>query len=287
MNVTDGPVVDGQGLTRRYGSLTATDAVDVAVGSGEIVGLLGANGAGKTTLIRMLLGLLAPTAGSVRLLGGPPSRRSRRHLGYVPQGLGLYTDLTVAQNRRFHAAAFGVADNESPQTDLDDRTLVADLSLGQQRQLALEVAVAHDPALLALDEPTSGVGPLGRTRLWNLIHDRADGGTGVLITTHHVAEAEQCDRLVMMAAGRVVARGTVAQIIHGSRVVDVTTSDPGQVLAVLTSAGMIASLGVGGVAVPGVDKQEVCTVLADTPAADDIDVRPATLEERFVELATR
>lgn len=280
------PVVSGRGLTRRYGTFTAVDNVDVSVGSGEIVGLLGANGAGKTTLIRMLLGLLKPTGGTVALMGGPPSRHTRRLLGYVPQGLGLYTDLTVAQNHRFHASAFHTSPETAALSDLDGRTLVGDLSLGQQRRLAFELAAAHDPRLLVLDEPTSGVGPLGRTRLWDRIHARADSGTGVLVTTHHLSEAEQCDRLVMMAAGRVVARGTAPQIIGDAKVVDVTTDDQGRVLTALGDAGMVASLGAGGVAVPGVDMEKVRTVLANSSAVDDIGVRPATLEERFVELAS-
>lgn len=287
MNAVDDCVVQGLGLTRRYGSFTAVDNVDLSVDTGQIVGLLGANGAGKTTLIRMLLGLLRPTAGTVALLGGPPSRHTRRMLGYVPQGLGLYTDLTVAENRRFHASAFHTGDTPGDLADVDDHDgrLVADLSLGQQRRLAFALAIAHEPRLLVLDEPTSGVGPLGRARLWDSIHDSADAGTGVLVTTHYLSEAEQCEQLVMMAAGRVVARGTATQIIGDTQVVDVTTGDQGRVLTALADAGMVASLDAGGVAVPGVDQKRVRAVLANTSSVDDIGVRPATLEERFVELA--
>ena len=207
------PVVRATDVTRRFGTATATDAVSLSVAPGEVVGLLGANGAGKTTLIRMLLGLLPPTEGTVDLLGAAPTvRANRRRIGYVPQGSGLYTDLTVRQNQDFHRRVFGtgVAADLRP----DDRQ-VEDLPLGEQRRLAFDVAAAHSPELLVLDEPTSGVGPLGRAALWESIRRAAQAGAGVLVTTHHMAEAEQCDRLVVMAAGRVVATGTASTITGG------------------------------------------------------------------------
>ncbi len=210
------PVVETRAAVRRFGSLAAVDGVDLAVRPGEVVGLLGANGAGKTTLIRMLLGLLRPTAGDVLLFGAPPSRASRRRIGYVPQGLGLWEDLTVTQNLDFTSEAFGV-----PRPALDEDLaavrgdLVRDLPLGLRRRLAFAAALAHAPEVLVLDEPTSGVGPAARAGLWRTVHDAADRGAAVLVTTHFMEEADQCDRLAIMAEGRVVARGAPAELMAG------------------------------------------------------------------------
>ena len=158
---------------------------------GEIVGLLGANGAGKTTLIRMLLGLLPASAGEVALFGAEPSRETRRRIGYLPQGLGLYDDLTPAENLEFSAAVFGGGrDGDKPPglpaalRSYGERSSVS-LPLGVQRRVAFAQVLSHRPDLLILDEPTSGVDPLGRARLWDTITDAAAAGAGVLVTTHH------------------------------------------------------------------------------------------------------
>jgi ABC-2 type transport system ATP-binding protein/ribosome-dependent ATPase len=269
----------------RFGPVSAVQAVSLHVGPGEVVGLLGANGAGKTTLIRALLGLQRLTDGRVELLGGPPGRATRARVGYVPQGLGLYQDLTVAANRRFQQAAYGVPD-DSPTTvsGIDDRTLVGALPLGLQRRLAFAVATAHRPDLLILDEPTSGVGPLGRARLWEDIHDAAGAGTAVLVTTHHLAEAEQCQRLVVMAAGVVVASGTVEEVIGEQEAVTVPTADPGPVVDALVRARIAAALADGGVATADADVDRVREVLRAAGLPDTVTTRPATLEERFVTL---
>lgn len=206
----DAPVrLEARGLTRRFGATTAVDGVDLAVRDGEIVGLVGPNGAGKTTLIRMLLGLLSPTAGHARLLDGPPSRDARGRVGHVPQGLGLYGSLTVTENLRFIAAAYGVTTDLGRLLEKDGLAPVADrrlatLPLGVQRRVAYAGAALHDPGVLVLDEPTSGVDPVGRVRLWRRIHAAADSGAAVLVTTHHLAEVERCDRMVLLADGRVV-----------------------------------------------------------------------------------
>jgi ABC-type multidrug transport system ATPase subunit len=167
---------------------------------------IGANGAGKTTVIRMLLGQVVPSSGAISLFGRPPSRETSSRLGYVPQGLGLYADLTVAENLRFVETAFGTGSRELPPAlaAASDR-LVGDIGLGLQRQLAFVTALGHSPALLVLDEPTSGVDPLSRARLWDVIHDQAEAGAGVLVTTHYMQEAQQCDRPVLMSHGRRVA----------------------------------------------------------------------------------
>ncbi len=275
----------GTDLTRRFGAVTAVSHVTVHVDPGEVVGLLGANGAGKTTLLRMLLGLLPPTEGRVRFLDAPPSRDTRAAIGYVPQHLGLYADLTVGANRRFHREVFGLAtDDEDRRFTGADDALVGDLSLGAQRRLAFDLATGHDPRLLVLDEPTSGVGPLGRALLWEAIGAAAAAGRGVLVTTHHLAEAEQCDRLVVMAAGRVVASGSVADVVGDETTTLVQGADAATVLGALARDGLVGTLAPGGVAVAGTP-QQVRHTLAAAAVEAAVTTRPATLEERFATLA--
>ena len=212
--------------SKRFGPSTAVDSVNLTVDEGEIVGLLGANGAGKTTLIRLLLGLLRPSNGVVSLFGAPPSIATRRRVGYVPQTLGLYPDLTVKDNWSFVAAAFSTRRAPLPESLLSWRDdLAGTLPLGIQRRVAFTVALAHHPKLLVLDEPTSGVGPLAGARLWQDIRDSADHGAGVLVTTHNMDEAEQCDRLVIMATGRVVVSGTIDQITAEQKVTEISSED--------------------------------------------------------------
>jgi len=211
----------------RFGDFTAVDDVDLAVGSGEVVGLLGANGAGKTTLIRMLLGLLIPIHGTVSLFGRSPSRATRRRVGYVPQTLGLYDDLTVQENWEFTSAAFGTVGKSLPESLAGSgQDLVGDLSLGLQRRVAFAVAFAHDPDLLILDEPTSGVGPLSSSRLWDDIRSSADEGTGVLVTTHNMEEAEEvCDKVAIMNAGKIAVIGAVSELKEKTKKKDATLED--------------------------------------------------------------
>ncbi len=277
------PLAESLAVSRRFGPLLAVDGVDLRVGPGEVVGLLGANGAGKTTLIRLLLGLLRPSAGAVRLFGEAPSRRTRRRIGYVPQGLGLYEDLTPRENLAFARAAFGGEDGELPQ----DLGVLADvpvgrLPLGVQRRVAFALALAHRPELLVLDEPTSGVDPLARARLWDRIRAAAEEGAGVLVTTHHMEEAEECDRLVVMAEGRVVAEGTISEIVGRTRVVVVDAEDWAGALARLEAAGLPAALVGRRLRVPGASSAEVARALGGIPAG--LAEAPATLEERFLEL---
>jgi ABC-2 type transport system ATP-binding protein len=279
-------LLGGQGLVKRFGSLTAVDRVSITVGPGEVVGLLGANGAGKTTLLRVLLGLLRADAGEATMLGGPPSRSALGKVGYVPQGLGLYTDLSVAQNLAFRARLFGV-DVPSLPADLADRedAVVGGMSVGFQRRIAFFAALMHRPTVLVLDEPTSGVGPLGRARLWDTIRGAADDGTGVLVTTHHLEEAEECDRLVMMADGRVAAEGSLTDIIGGLEAVQVETPDLGRGIALLAGAGMSVGLAGARLRVTGADAGAVRRVLDDGGVAASVTTGPATLEEKFVALA--
>ena len=277
------PLAECAGVTRRFGPFTAVDHVDLRVQPGEIVGLLGANGAGKTTLVRVLLGLLPASAGRVALFGEPPSRGTRRRIGYVPQGLGLYDDLTAAENLRFAACVFGSAAPVAPVPPGYAATPVGRLPLGLQRRVAFTQALSHRPDLLILDEPTSGVDPLGRARLWETISAAADGGAGVLVTTHYMEEAAECGRLVIMADGRVVAEGTVAEIVGDARVTVVQAASWARAFGALEESGFQVSLAGRTLRVPGAPPEEVRRALGDGAAAQ-VFAAPATLDERFFEL---
>ena len=269
-----------------FGALTAVDSVDLAVQGGEVVGLLGANGAGKTTLIRLVLGLLRPTRGEVLLFGALPSMGTRRRVGYVPQTLGLYDDMTVLENWAFTAAAFGSRRGPLPPgiSDVKDE-LVGALPLGVQRRVAFAVAFSHGPELLVLDEPTSGVGPLSRARLWQDIRASADHGTGVLVTTHNMEEAEQCDRLVVLVDGRVAADGTVADVIGGRQVVEVRCDDWRSAFEVLDAEGLVVQVQGDALRVPGSVRQ-IEELLARHGLGGAVSTVPANLEEAFVSVAS-
>jgi ABC-2 type transport system ATP-binding protein len=279
------PLAEVSGVTKRFGDFTAVSNVDLKVEPGEIVGLLGANGAGKTTLIRMLLGLIDTTSGSVTLFGQPPSRQTRGRIGYVPQSLGLYDDLTTAENMAFTAKVFGHQPNGRLPDEIKPYTseLIRSMSLGAQRRVAFAQALSHDPDLLILDEPTSGVDPLRRARLWETIAGAADAGAGVLVTTHYMEEAGECGRLVIMADGRVVAAGTAAEIVGSSRVTLVEAHSWADAFGRLETAGLPVALAGRGVRVPGADPAAVARALGDLPGAT-VRLVPATLEERFFEL---
>jgi ABC-type multidrug transport system ATPase subunit len=291
-----GPLAEARQLSVCFGSLVAVDRASMAVHAGEVVGLLGANGAGKTTLLRTLLGLLAPSGGDALLFGAAPTRQARRRLGYVPQTLGLYDDMTVAENWAFATDAFDVGHRartrrgtrpELPESIFGFRhELVRDLSLGSQRRVAFAVAFSHAPELLVLDEPTSGVAPLGAARLWEDVRSCAESATGVLVTTHNLEEAEQCDRLVVMIGGQVAAAGTVDEVIGGRTVVELRCDDWRQAFALLDAAGLVVQVHGDVLRVPASD-DDVERVLARR----GLDVRtarvPATLEEAFVSMVTK
>lgn len=274
-------------VTKRFGAFTAVSAADLAVAGGEVVGLLGGNGAGKTTLIRLLLGLLAPSDGTVRLFGSAPSLATRRRVGYVPQTLGLYGGLTVAENWSFTAAAFRTTGVPIPEAiSAWKNELVGGLPLGTQRRVAFAVALSHRPELLILDEPTSGVGPLGCARLWEQIRQAAGQGAGVLVTTHNMEEAGQCDRLVVMAAGQVVAAGTAAEIIGGREAARLHCGDVRRAFAVLDAGGFAVQLQGSALRLAGT-ATAAAELLSQAGIDATIEVVPANLEEAFVAIAGR
>ncbi|HDZ72274.1 MAG TPA: ABC transporter ATP-binding protein [Aurantimonas coralicida] len=212
--------IDTQGLTRRFGDFVAVGDVTLAIAPGEIFGLLGANGAGKTTLIRMLCGLLPPSAGSATVAGVDvlsDPRRLRQRIGYMSQRFSLYPDLTVGENLSFFARAYGLSRRDAREaigwaaamTGLGGQRgeMVARLSGAVRQRVALGCGILHRPAALFLDEPTSGVDPLARFRFWRLIRILAEEGMTVLVTTHNLEEAAYCHRLGLMDRGRLIATG--------------------------------------------------------------------------------
>jgi ABC-type multidrug transport system ATPase subunit len=272
-------------VVKRFDSFTAVDHVSLEIRRGEVVGLVGANGAGKTTAIRMLLGLLPQTEGTVALFGRPPSRASRQWLGYMPQSLGLYDDLTVRENLAFASAAFGAAPPALPDdlAGLGNRVLRT-LSLGIQRRVAFVSALAHRPRLLVLDEPTSGVDPVGRAGLWRTIREAVAGGVGALVTTHFMEEAEHCDRVVVMAAGRVAAAGTMDEIVGRGRSVEVRSESWSTAYRALTEAGVPAALVGMRLRVPGAEPERIDRILREAGVAAVVRTVLMTFEERFVAL---
>jgi ABC-2 type transport system ATP-binding protein/ribosome-dependent ATPase len=277
-------LASASGVWHRFGNTAAVAGVDLTVDAGEVVGLLGANGAGKTTLVRVLIGLLRPSAGDVRLFGTPPSPGTRRRIGYVPQGLGLYDDLTAAENLSFQRAVFGGGTGAATaMVRAVARLPVGSLPLGTQRHVAFAAALDHRPELLVLDEPTSGVGPLGAARLWDVIRGATEEGAGALVTTHDLEEAEQCDRLVVMSAGRVVASGTVDAVIGGATTSVVRTGDWVTAFDRLAASGMRPALVGDTLRVPDASPEAVHAALGEL--ATRVETAPATLEERFVTLS--
>ncbi|WP_353709348.1 ATP-binding cassette domain-containing protein [Cellulosimicrobium sp. ES-005] len=280
----DAPLVRVDGAERRFGDVAAVDDVSLVVRPGEVVGLLGANGAGKTTLLRMVLGLDRLDGGRVEVLGAPPDRAGRRAVGYVPQGLGLSGELSVEENVEFVAAVYGVRDVPMlpPALAAVRRRPVAEIGLGRRRQLAFHCALLHAPRLLVLDEPTSGVDPLARARAWDAIHAQADAGVGVLVTTHYLQEAEQCDRLHVLSRGRSVASGTVADVVGGREAVVVRSREWPAAFAALDAAGLPVMLDGRAARVAGTTLATVRDALAAAGVVATCDVVPATLEETMV-----
>jgi ABC-2 type transport system ATP-binding protein len=210
-----------ENLTKRFGDFTAVDGVSFEVVRGEVFGWLGPNGAGKTTTIRMLLGLMQPTAGGAHVLGYDPQTQAKQlhsHVGYMSQQFTLYNDLTAAENIRFYGQAFGLGGRalRLRQAELiamaglggREHTLTRNLSGGWKQRLALGCAIVHRPRVLFLDEPTAGVDPISRREFWKLIYAMAEEGVTVLVTTHYMDEAELCQRVGFINRGRIVALDT-------------------------------------------------------------------------------
>lgn len=221
----DGAAVQVKDLTRRFGSFVAVDHLSFEASRGEIFGFLGPNGAGKSTTIRMLCGLLAPTSGSGRVAGfdvQTQAEKIKQHIGYMSQKFSLYEDLTVEENINFYGGIYGLGGArlearkawavEMAGLKEHRASLTAILSGGWKQRLALACAILHEPPIIFLDEPTSGVDPLSRRRFWDLIYDMAERGVTVFVTTHYMEEAEYCDRLALIYRGEMIALGTPLEL---------------------------------------------------------------------------
>ncbi|MDH7577469.1 MAG: ABC transporter ATP-binding protein [Bacillota bacterium] len=221
----EGEAIVTENLSKVFGGFVAVDRVSITVRAGEVFGLLGPNGAGKSTLVRMLCGILAPTAGRAKVLGydlNSEAERVKAHLGYVSQRFSLYPDLTGEENLFFYARIYGVSGRRRRQRTADVAALldlkkwlsvrVEHLPRGIQQRLALGCALLHEPPLLFLDEPTSGVDPRARRLFWDIIHRLAQEEVTVLVTTHYMDEAAYCHRLAFMYGGKLLVCGTPEQV---------------------------------------------------------------------------
>ena len=217
-------VIEVQGLVKRFGSFVANDHLTFDVYQGEIFGFLGANGAGKTTAIRILCGLSRPTSGTVTVAGIDADRPEeiKKRIGYMSQRFSLYDDLTVNENIELYGGIYGMTMKEirHRREELLTRLsfsqygdmLIGSLPLGLKQKLAFAVAVFHDPEIVFLDEPTSGVDPITRRQFWEMIYETASRGITVFVTTHYMDEAEYCDRVTIMSEGKIVALDSPAAL---------------------------------------------------------------------------
>jgi ABC-2 type transport system ATP-binding protein len=252
----DDDVIVASGLTRRFGAVVAVDGVDLRVRRGEVFGCLGPNGSGKSTLMRMLLGLLVPSAGEARVLGRRMPAQAedlRPHVGYMTQAFSLYTELSVFENLRFCGEIFGLSgrklrtrvDEAMAESRLDRYrdTRAEALSGGWKQRLALAASTLHRPELLVLDEPTAGVDPQSRREFWARLFELASGGTTIFVSTHYMDEAVRCNRLCMLIDGRRAALGEPDALTRAirDRVVDVTVDDAERGTAVLAGSPLVES----------------------------------------------
>ena len=297
-------VIQVENLTRRFGDFVAVDHVNFEVRAGEVVGYLGPNGSGKTTTIRMLLGLLAPSEGKATVLGYDAFTQSgevRARAGYMSQKFAIYDDLTVLENLTFYGGVYGIRDKARIAQTLGrvgllghDSTLTRSLSAGWRQRLALGIALVHEPKLLFLDEPTSGVDPTARRAFWDLIYELAENGVTILVTTHYMDEAEYCERVGIMRAGKLLAMDTPSNLKRNLIPGDVweVFAEPLQDgLAVLPDVEGVLRVGLAGdhlrtITERGKKKEDLLNVLREkNVTVHEIAVGEPTLEDVFISLA--
>jgi len=305
-------VIQVENLTRRFGDFVAVDHVNFEVGAGEVVGYLGPNGSGKTTTIRMLLGLLEPSDGKATVLGFDAFKQSeevRARAGYMSQKFAIYDDLTVLENMTFYGGVYGITDKARIKRTLElvglighDSKLTRSLSAGWRQRLALGIALVHEPKLLFLDEPTSGVDPTARRAFWDLIYELAENGVTILVTTHYMDEAEYCERVGIMRAGKLLAMDTPLNLkknIISGDVWEVYAEPLQDGLAVLPQVEGVLRVGLAGdhlrtitekgkPALSSVEgmKEHLLTALKEKGVnVRDVVIGEPTLEDVFISLA--
>ena len=298
--------LQARGLTRRFGAFTAVEDVSFDVPPGKVFGFLGPNGSGKSTTIRMLTGLLQPTAGTATGFGGLDVVRDteawKRRLGYMSQKFSLYVDLTVDENLRFFGSIYGLEAERLREriAALARRLgfqpllplLTEGLSTGQRQRVALAASLLHEPELLFLDEPTGGVDPRGRRLFWDLIYElAAERGMTVLVTTHYMDEAEQCDRLAFILGGRLIAEGTPRELKEGlrGRIFEVLPpGDPFAALAGVRGDAALEDAYLFGVRLRAVARPGAAAAAGNllAPLGTSVPAEPS-LEDVFVSLARR
>jgi len=306
--------IETSGLTKRFGDFTAVDGVDLRVRRGEIYGFLGPNGSGKTTTIRMLTGNMLPSGGTGSVLGFDVVREPeglRRRIGYMSQKFSLFEDLTVAENLRFYAGVYDVprerfAERRRYVLEMAnlvgrENELTANLSVGWKQRLALGAATIHEPDLLFLDEPTSGVDPVARRHFWDLLYQLAGGGVTLFVTTHYMDEATHCHRLGFIYDGRIIAEGTPHEIRTGSmaqRILEVRVGagEVDRALEALEADGDVAEAYLSGATLHAVVSETAAATESGSLAdrlraagftdASVVAVEP-TIEDVFVHLVTR
>jgi ABC-2 type transport system ATP-binding protein len=301
--MNDETAIHARGLSKRFGHVVAVDGLDLTVRRREVYGFLGPNGSGKSTTIRMLCGLLNPTAGDIDVLGHRIPRDAealKRHIGYMTQKFSLYEDLTVDENLAFLAAVHDVPRAKARQRidelverfwlDAQRKQLAGTLSGGQKQRLALAGTVLHKPDLLFLDEPTSAVDPQSRREFWDSLFELADQGTTLLVSTHYMDEAERCTRLAILDRGRIVADGTPHELLAGlpGRTWLVTTREVRRaqnalrnLRGVVAAAQIGTSLRVLGLA-DGDLKERIDARLREVNVAGTVEATAPNLEDVFV-----
>ena len=291
--------IDVKGLTKRFGGKVAVDHIDIAVPKGQVWGFLGPNGSGKTTTIRMLCGLLTADDGSGTCLGldiRTEAEAIKRQVGYMTQRFSFWEDLSIRENLEFVARLYQVdgtrVDQSLERLDLAERQhqLAAHLSGGWKQRLALAACLLHDPQLLLLDEPTAGVDPKARRDFWEQIHALSDLGLTVLVSTHYMDEAERCDRIVYILNGKLVATGTVGDVIARSRLSTFVLEgkDVRALQSELQDRPGVDTAGFFGAAlhVSGRDREALAKAVAPYHGRPDIAVHEAapSLEDVFIQL---
>lgn len=296
-------------LSKRFGNFVAVDRVSFEIERGEIFGFLGPNGSGKTTTIRMLLGLLRPTAGRAWVLGYNAARQPyaiRQRIGYVSQRFALYEDLTVGQNLEFYGRTYGLR-NERLRNRMEtileltglkgsQKDLAKDLAGGWKRRLALGVAIIHQPELLFLDEPTAGVDPISRHTFWDLLYELAEGGTTIFVTTHYMDEAECCHRLAFIDKGKLVDQGTLQSLKEAmsGQILEIDSSQPDAAMRDLQELRLFEEVALYGnlIHVTVQDAERHRLVIEERLRQKGVQIRsmevvPPSLEDVFISIMQR